>query len=227
MSDIVSSPLLNPALNDSVEGAVSHLVDYIGYTTESCVPAMIVEYDRDRHVAKVQPLVKMVYTNGDKFETKERVTIDDVTVLRHQHGAFLIDVPLYKGDTGWLIAADRDTGNVKERNAGETTKDFTENEGPQDPNTVQYHKLHHGFFIPDRWGHIPFKEEYKDHLVIQSMNGKSVIRMDGNGNVEIVGKVKITGSLDVTGEVKSGNIGLSSHYHSYSGTSGDTSTAKQ
>lgn len=141
-------------------------------------PATVVKYDRNTHNVAVQPLVALA--DGDRFVKDGVVTC---TVWRPYSGHYLIDMPLDVGDTGWVIAADVDTDNVKRNCVNDTEGDVP---GVWSPKTRWTHRLQHGFFIPDRWGeryktddrHVTYFDDGeldKGRLVIQSSDGKQRI----------------------------------------------------
>lgn len=138
---------------------------------EECVTPGIVEiYDRKKHIAFVRPSVKLVGTCG---ECIKRCPVQ-CTVMRHYAGNYLIDVPILKGDTGWIVGADVDTENVKE------------SKEPEVPNSLQHHKFRFGFFIPDRWGEYELHEEdiKESRLVIQSKDGSQCVSI-GMSDIKI------------------------------------------
>lgn len=125
---------------------------------ETVMPAIVIEYDRNKHVALVQPLVKRVDVMGNTLDLPQMY----VTVKRTYSGDFLIDVPLHPNDTGWVIASSRDTSLVKSKNP-DSKGDF---EGTDVPNTSSLHKYIYGYFLPDRWGdaYMPKEEADKSHI---------------------------------------------------------------
>jgi hypothetical protein len=125
---------------------------------ETVMPAIVIEYDRNKHVALVQPLIKRVDVMGNSIDLPQI----SVTVNRMYSGDFLIDVPLHPNDTGWVVASSRDSNFIKGKNPNELGK-F---EGTDVPNTSALHKYLYGYFIPDRWGdaYMPNMEEDKSHV---------------------------------------------------------------
>ncbi len=206
---------------------------------ECCIPAIIVKYDRDTHLADVKPLVKMV-SRDDGIAPKERAPILQVQVQRIRHGDFTIDIPYKKGDTGWLIASDRVTSNVKKRNSEEKASD---NKGPQEPENFTLHSFADGVFIPDKWGEHKIKEEVKESLIVQTLDGSADIVLDPDGTIHmkakaihaeiaedadfavggtatltapsvvVNGNVSVAGSITATGDVTAGGISLTGHTH--------------
>lgn len=122
-----------------------------------CFPAAVLEYDRKTHIAVVQPLVKQGYYNKEwEYENRDPIS---VTVKAIQQGGFVIDIPLFRGDTGWVVASDRDTALLKQEGAltsavldTDMDEDAVASTYPQKPNTMALHDLSNGFFIPDNWG---------------------------------------------------------------------------
>lgn len=172
------------AVADSPERIIEALMRIHSMRMECCLPAIVKDYNRKSHLALVQPLTNIVSSDGEQLERADII----VPVRRIQHGAFLMDFPIYKGDTGWLIAADRDSETSLISNSGDVDKDSNPNQGGQKPSTGILHKYRFGFFIPDRWGNIDLEEDYgvgEDDAVICSRNGKTKILISQEGDVEI------------------------------------------
>lgn len=199
-----SSFTFNPADALSLRGALRHMEKHQMMLLETCVPARVIEYNRTTHKAKVAPLVKFSYPNGDKIESSERAAIT-VTVWRMQCGGFMIDLPLYPGDTGWLFASDKDSYAAKSKNSSGVTKDGseykTDNEGAQ-IGCKRCHRFQDGFFMPDRWGEVAIGDDETDDIIVQSMNGLGKLSIKPNGALNIVAAhgVNIEGNLNVIGD---------------------------
>lgn len=187
------------SVTDSPERIFEALFRVHDMRFEVCLPAIVRDYNRNSHLALVQPLVNMVSSEGEQLE---RSTIL-VPVRRVMYGEFMVDFPLNIGDTGWVIAGDRDSENSLLANSGNVTSSSNPNEGGQRPVTGLLHKYRFGFFIPDRWGTINLSTkdgdanymegqnvdganvDYKDKAVIRSQNGKTMICLSKDGDVEI------------------------------------------
>ena len=138
---------------------------------EGVIPARVESYDRRTGKATVRPIVKNVIdtTEGERELVRPSY---DVHVVRFIHGGFLIDAPLIVGDTGWLIASDRNCKSAILRNSD--INEFGSNPelskeslvGPDD-NSVS--KFSNGFFIPASWGEI---DENGTGLVIRKIGGE-------------------------------------------------------
>lgn len=200
-----------------------------GLHFECCIPAIVEDYNRNSHMVLAKPLINMISKTGEQLERD----IIEVPLRRVQHGAFLIDFPIYKGDTGWIISADRDTENAILSNSYDTDNNTTGNKGPQRPATRNIHKYRFGFFIPDRWGNIPLDKignmqvsdliDGKDHTgqaVIRSLNGKTSIVLSNDGTIEITlnkegagnslvlnANLTVNGNISSSGDVSVGGSG--------------------
>ena len=187
------------SVTDSPERIFEALFRVHDMRFEVCLPAIVRDYNRNSHLALVQPLVNMVSSEGEQLERAPIL----VPVRRVMYGEFMVDFPLNIGDTGWVIAGDRDSENALLANSSDVTSESNPNEGGQRPATRLLHKYRFGFFIPDRWGTINLstKEgdpnymdgqnvdgqhvDYKDLAVIRSQNGKTMIALSKDGDVEI------------------------------------------
>ena len=163
MSDTISKTS-DATVPLSFSAAIEHLCEHIRQGIESCIPAQFVEYDdRDKGLAVVSPLVKFPYVSGNKTVWKERPQFT-VRVLRVKSGGFWFVMPLKKGDTGWIIAADRDTSFAISRNANvDESKNTKENGGgPQEYSNFNKLKYSFGFFLPDGYCNLHANEGHED-----------------------------------------------------------------
>lgn len=197
MSEIIQGR--NPSIGssrDTIAGIFSLKDSSDRLALECCTPGIVLSYDRAGGTAMVRPLVKKVTGDG---KTQERAPIR-LSVRRSLHGSFMVDAPLHVGDTGWIVAADRDTFNAKALNSKIQAKtsgiglhdDNGEpigNSGAQTPGVYSTHKYQFGFFVPDRWGGIELPAELADSLVVQQVlpDGTSHARaaMDPDGTIRI------------------------------------------
>lgn len=152
-------PSLNFSNLQSPEGIIGEVLAEFSRNLEVCMPAIVVSYDRVKHEAIVQPAINVIMTTGEQVTRAQMFC----TVWRFCAGGYLIDLPLEAGDTGWLIASDRNTTNFKENPAN-----------PTNPNTYETHKYSAGFFIPDKFG----------SLTLTGEDGRMVI-MNGAGTEKI------------------------------------------
>lgn len=163
MSDTISKTS-DAVVPLSFSAAIDHLCEHIRQGIESCIPAQFVEYDdRDKGLAVVSPLVKFPYVSGNKTVWTERPQFI-VRVLRVKSGGFWFEMPLKKGDTGWIIAADRDTSFAISRNANvDESKNTKENGGgPQEYSNFNKLKYSFGFFLPDGYCNLHPNEGHED-----------------------------------------------------------------
>ena len=213
------------SVTDSPERIFEALFRVHDMRFEVCLPAIVRDYNRNSHLALVQPLVNMVSSEGEQLERSPIL----VPVRRVMYGEFMVDFPLNIGDTGWVIAGDRDSENALLANSGNVTSSSNPNEGGQRPATKLLHKYRFGFFIPDRWGTINLSTkdgdanymegqnvdganvDYKDKAVIRSQNGKTriVLSKDGDMEISLDSRLSITSPVDISGNVNiSGNLTL-------------------
>lgn len=161
---------------------------------ESALPAIVKAYDRSTGIATVQPIAANVADNMDNEEIIIPRNKYDVHVVRFVHGGYVIDAPLFAGDTGWLIAGDRNCASAIDANSTILTEDQTEdnapNEGSKRPDDNALRSFAWGFFIPDSWGNTGLTAE--DGLVV-------------NGNKVSVGAKTITIAADKVSVTCGGN----------------------
>lgn len=215
-SDSISQ-LANPIARRHASEAVAHLISHIRENIESCIPAKFIRWDdkegQDRHVAIVTPLVKFPYVSGNKTVWTERPQFT-VRVLRVKSGGFWFEMPLKKGDTGWIIAADRDTSFAISRNANvDESKNTKENGGgPQEYSNFNKLKYSFGFFLPDGYCNLKVEKGHEDSSFLAMLKDDgsgdrdSYIELKKDGTVEIHTsdgneKVLVEGSLEVSKNV--------------------------
>lgn len=124
-----------------------------------CCPAVITEYDRKTRRAKVLPLIKYGYLDKDGNRDFKIRQVVNVRVQNMTHGGFSLDFPLFKGDTGWIIASDWNTEILKQKESltasvlREDRKDQLINEEySSEPTGTNYNTRNDAIFIPDCWG---------------------------------------------------------------------------
>lgn len=133
---------------------------------DACCPVCVYSYDREKHTAKVMPLVKQAFFKT-KWEYINAQTFE-VRVRSIQCGGFCVDIPLFVGDTGWVFASDRDMTFLRAEDSEtvkvlykDCTKQKVEDELTKEPMRPILHSLQDGFFIPDNWGkwdYLKFKD---------------------------------------------------------------------
>ena len=174
---------------------------------QGVIPAIVRSYDRKTGIATVQPIVTYVVDTKEGEKLIPRGTYD-VSVIRFAHGGFVIDAPLFAGDTGWLIAADRNAKDAKEANSKILNADQDDenpsNEGFKRPTDDSLRSFSWGFFIPDTWGDTELTKN--DGLVIKDVDEKNVIALN-DGAIEIKRGDNIISISDngITIEERSGN----------------------
>lgn len=150
---------------------------------ECCIPAIVEEYNRGTHTATVRPLVNHWKRNADKLEDFARMEVT-VGVLQFAHGGFIVDAPLFRGDTGWLIAGDRAALEAMGANSSFLYKDQREdlkwedekNKGAASPDNSDSAHFVHGFFVPCSWAKTGLAQG--DGLVVHHATG-----LEKNGKV--------------------------------------------
>ena len=190
-----TSPAYDLAKLETLEGCFNELFRNKFMGLECCIPAIVISYDRPSHIATVQPAVNLVLANG---KTTERPKIS-MSVMRMSSGGFLLDMPIAAGDTGWIVASDRDSTVVKQ------------NSKKAPPLSLDMHKYEHGFFVPDKWGTIAIDSEDDGCMVLSSPNGETKIRIS-NGNIDLIssGTIGIKSNLNIIGNATiSGNAIIS------------------
>lgn len=194
------------------------------------MPCRVVNIDRKTHEILVQPLVKLVNAGANDGNEREMVRC---TAWRFSAGNFVIDVPIMKGDTGWVISADRDTDLVKSRclatgGAGGGTKPSSQN-----PITSHIHQFRHGIFIPDRWQSLNLYQDATNpqatydpsdgRLTIQSIDGRQRISLGTTGgNLTI--NMNAADSINIITNNSGSSVNVSTKAHNITSATSITET---
>ena len=153
-SDINAVPSYNPADLETQSGTMNYILRCNSMNNSVCIPAIVEEYDRKKNVVTVKPAITITATTGETLE-RENIT---ATVMSLCGGKFIVNFPLEKGDTGWLITADRDISL------------FVEQRKVINANTDRIHSIEDSFFIPDRVNDFKLESEDEKNFVIQNLD---------------------------------------------------------
>ena len=146
----------DPANDDSLTGTFKEVLRKFLQRTDDMLPAMVQQYDRARNLARVQPLIQVIDTEGQRFN---RAPLANVPVLLLGGGSFFMSFNLPAGSLGWIKANDRDISLF--------LQGFANNR----PNTRRLHTFEDGIFIPDIMTGYTIAAEDQQAAVIQSTNG--------------------------------------------------------
>ncbi len=189
MSMVAAKAFISGGQTEDLHAAVRHLAECLRRNVSVCIPAAVVSYDRATHVAEVVPLVRNVVF--DKNYNAKDVTGESFSVPVHFpcFGGFTIDVPLYAGDRGWVIALDVDKTTLH-RKKGDASmvnvipeKDMTETEvledEPQKALVLMAHDFGQGVFFPSSMA--AFHNEKIVNLYRYDRGGPSGFEKDKSG----------------------------------------------
>ena len=245
-------PSRNPANDDTLVGVLREVLKKALQNTDDMLPARVIAYDRTTNRAQVQPLVRMVTTNGDFIS---RAAIPSIPVLQLGGGGFFLSYHLPPQSLGWIKANDRDISL------------FLRSFGEDQPNTQRLHTFEDAVFIPDVMTGYTIASEDEQAAVLQNLDGSvrlsftndrvkvtaprtevvtgtsTVVLIEDQATVttaetQINGNVTIDGTLGVTGNINcdmtvtgttdcvGGGINLSSHTHDFTNADGVLSTTQ-
>ncbi len=127
-------PSHNPADVDTLDGLNNTLIDKISMGIQKVIPAIVQSYDKTTNRAVVKSAITGIASQGQKVPHEALI---DIPVLKPSGGGITMAFPINQGDTGWLIACDRNISLFKQN--------LTESA----PNDYRKHKFEDSFFIPD------------------------------------------------------------------------------
>lgn len=168
-----SEPSYNPAIEGSSIGVFEYLNSVRNSIFDVCLPAVVEKFDRKKNEVTVKPAIYEQMTNGEYIE-RSSITIP---VFTFSGGGFYIGVPLKEGDTGWIIASDRDISLFKQQK----TK--------INPNTNRTHSFEDGFFLPDYVRGFKYQNEDEKNLLIQR-NDQALRLSFSEDKIKIIATVK-------------------------------------
>lgn len=127
-------PSHNPADENSLEGLNNVLIDKISMSIKKVIPGIVISYDKVTNRAIIKPAITGVASQGQKIPKEP---LENIPVLKLSGGGVTLSFPINTGDTGWLIACDRNISIFKQ-NLEESA-----------PNDIRKHCYEDSFFIPD------------------------------------------------------------------------------
>lgn len=178
-----------PGVRKKASSAINALLDSFKTELNFCVPAIVTEVIDDNTV-KVLPLPKYKFNTDSGAVDIDRDEVE-VPCMNFMHGGFLVHAPMFKGDTGWLIAGDRDTEEMRKENMAIPKKDEHDNKGSGKVVSHAHNEFDFGFFIPDSWAKMPKPyDELNDKFIIGNIQDESYdqcyLTIDDNGECKIM-----------------------------------------
>ena len=210
-------PNHNPADVNTLSGLNNILQDKMAMSIECAIPGIVQSYDRTTNRAVVKPAITGVASLGQKVSKEPLINIP---VFCMSGGGIVMSFPVKEGDTGWLVANDRNISIFKQ-NLEESA-----------PNDYRKHSLTDAFFLPDKINDINFSQADDGCLVIQTLSGNTKITLKEDlitltsKNVVLNGDMNINGSLTVSTETTTKGIPFTTHVHPNGNQGADTGAPK-
>jgi hypothetical protein len=127
-------PSANPADCNTLDGLNNLLQDKLFLNLKKVCPGIVQSYNKTTNRAVIKPAITGVASQGQKVSKEPLINIP---VLKLSGGGTTISFPIKSGDTGWLIACDRNISIFKQK-----LKESA-------PNDFRKHQYEDSFFIPD------------------------------------------------------------------------------
>lgn len=194
-------PSQDPADQDSLTGMANLILRKFLQGVDDCLPARIINYNRDTNRALVAPMVALLTTNGEQVA---RASVASVPVLLYGGGGFMLNMPMQAGDLGWIKACDRDISMFLQAYSG----------GP--PNTIRMHTFEDSWFIPDAMRNFAINGEDDGCAVLQSLDGALRLSVGGGRVKMTAGPASVTvtpGGTSVIGGLTIDGIPFIGHTH--------------
>ena len=150
---------------------------------ERAIPAVVKEYDSKTGEVTVLPMAKYTFDTRDGEAEVDRETVK-VRALKVCQGGYSISLPIFKGDTGWLIAGDRRCGAAIEKNGEIVVRDLTDEEledKTAKPDDCSILNFENGFFVPFSWSVESIGDEKS--LIIRNVSKDEELNLANNHGV--------------------------------------------
>lgn len=168
-------PGANKANFGTMAGMFREILSTFLQGVDDMIPAKVISYDRQTNLAKVQPLIMLVKTNG---EIQQRAQVASVPVLQIGGGNFMLNFNINPGDLGFIKANDRDISA------------FMQSFTSSPPITYRKHSFEDAIFIPAPMHNMTINSEDESNVVLSSLDGKQRLSIWGD-------RVKLTSSDDL------------------------------
>jgi len=162
-------PSIKPADNSSITGLLKTTQDRTSRNIEKMLPARVINFDRAKNRVTVQPLIRVMGTDGNAISRNQLFSIP---VYNPSGGGFGVYVPLVAGNLGWIHANDRDISL------------FLQSYSESNPNTTRKHLFSDAIFYPDLMTGFSIDGEDTANLTIQN-NDASVKITLSNDTIKI------------------------------------------
>ena len=150
---------------------------------ERAIPAIVKDYDSKTGDVTVLPMAKYTFDTRDGEAEVDRETVK-VRALKICQGGYSISLPIFKGDTGWLIAGDRRCGAAIEKNGEIVVRDLTDeelNDKTAKPDDCSILNFENGFFIPFSWSVESIGDEKS--LIIRNVSKDEELNLENSHGV--------------------------------------------
>ena len=186
-------PSNNPADSNTLDGLNNFFADKISQHIKTCIPGIVQSYNRATNRAVIKPAITGVASQGQKVSKEP---LSNIPVLTLSGGGIVLSFPVKAGDTGWLIAADRNISIFKQ-NLVESA-----------PNDYRKHQYEDSFFIPDKINDINITDA--DTFYIQTLTGATSFNFKENLMNLISQVINLTGTTTISGNTSIvGNLTVS------------------
>ena len=171
---------------DNLPGLLNQIIKkFIQGQVDNSLPAIVVSFDKESNRVVVQPLIKILRTDG---KTVSRGTLT-IPVFSFGTKKMSLRFNLVAGDLGWIEANDRDISL------------FLQSLNEQPPNTLRQHEFSDAIFYPDAMRGMDFtadaimsneagtvKTEWFSDKIVHTA---PTVDIDGKTNLGITGQVGI------------------------------------
>jgi len=161
----INNPDIDPANNYTLVGVTEFAFKKMQQAINGMLPAKVIEYDRTTNRVSVQLSIDLRTTSGGSVS---RAQLSSIPVFCLGGGSFSVSFPLEAGDTGWVLASDRDIS------------EFLKNYDQAAPPTTRMYNFADGVFYPDVMQTYNITDAKKDYAIIQSEDGNITIELGVN-----------------------------------------------
>jgi hypothetical protein len=167
-----SPPSINPADTGTMQGLFRHVLNKYMQDVDDMLPAQVIGYNNDRNNPRVNVQIMYLVTTTDG-STVPMSQLASVPVMSVSGGGFVLSFPIKNGDMGWIKANDQDLSL------------FFGSLQASPGNTQRMHTFEDAVFIPDLMRGWDIKEEDKDSVVLQSLDGSVKLVLSPGSDPEV------------------------------------------
>lgn len=186
---------------NNLENLISNILSTVKSDIRVALPARVTGFDSSKQTISCIPTIRELININGVVEYKDLPELKDVPISIPRSGNWAITLPIKIGDECMVIFQDLCIDGWWSRG------------GIQNWNDLRRHDLSDAIAIFSPWSQPNTIPAYNtESLEIRSLNGSTKMTFN-DGEVNLIGDLKVTGTITATTDVISGTISGKSHTH--------------